>query len=42
MTHLKVIGPIFKAKMGPIGCPETLVQNYHSVLRKISEGSRSR
>jgi hypothetical protein len=26
--------------MGPIGCPETSVQNYHSTLRDIPEDSR--
>jgi hypothetical protein len=45
------MGPIFKDqdvlntswsfKMGPIGCPETLVQNYHSTLRNIAEERRS-
>ena len=28
-------------KMGPIGCPETLVHNYHSKLRNIPEERRS-
>jgi hypothetical protein len=28
-------------KMGPIGCPETSVRNYHSTLRNISEQCRS-
>jgi hypothetical protein len=27
-------------KMEPIGCPETLVQNYHSTLRNIPEEHR--
>jgi hypothetical protein len=27
--------------MGPIGCPETSVQNYHSTLRNIAEERRS-
>jgi hypothetical protein len=27
--------------MGPIGCPETSVQNYHSTLRNIREKRRS-
>jgi hypothetical protein len=27
--------------MGPIGCPETSVQNYHSTLRNIPGGHRS-
>jgi hypothetical protein len=27
-------------KVGPIGCPETSVQNYHSSLRKITEERR--
>jgi len=27
--------------MGPIGCPKTLVKNYHSTLRNISEELRS-
>jgi hypothetical protein len=31
-------GPL---KMGPIGCPETLVTNYESVLHKIPEERRS-
>jgi hypothetical protein len=25
------------SKMGPIGCPETSVTNYHSMMRCISE-----
>jgi hypothetical protein len=28
-------------KMGPIGCPETSVKNYHSTLRYIPEERRS-
>jgi hypothetical protein len=28
-------------KMGPIGCPETSVLKYHSVLRNIPEERRS-
>jgi hypothetical protein len=28
-------------KMGPIGCPETSVRNYHSTLCKIPKESRS-
>ena len=28
-------------KMGPIGCPETSVRNYHSTLRNIPEERRS-
>jgi hypothetical protein len=28
-------------KMGPIGCPETSVQNYHSTLHNIPEERRS-
>ena len=43
------IGPIFKVqgspssdlKMGPIGCPETSVQNYHPTLRNTPEERRS-
>ena len=27
---------------GPIGCPETLVRNYHSTMCKIPEERRSR
>jgi len=27
--------------MGPIGCPEMLVQNYHNMLRNDSEEPRS-
>ena len=27
--------------MGPIGCPETSVRNYHSTLRKITKELRS-
>ena len=27
--------------MGPIGCPETSVQNYHSTLRNVAEEWRS-
>jgi hypothetical protein len=27
--------------MEPVGCPETSVQNYHSMLRNIPEGGRS-
>jgi hypothetical protein len=27
--------------MGPIGCPETSLQNYHTTLRNISEEHRS-
>jgi len=27
--------------MGPIGCPETSVTNYHSTLRNIPEERRS-
>jgi len=26
-------------KMGPIGCPETSVQNYHSTLRKTQKSA---
>jgi hypothetical protein len=40
------IGPIIKRqevprplKTGPIGCPETSVQDYHSTLRNIPEGA---
>jgi hypothetical protein len=29
-------------KMGPIRCPETSVQDYHSTLRNIPEERRSR
>jgi hypothetical protein len=29
-------------KMGPIGCPETSVRNYHSTLRIIPEERRSK
>ena len=29
------------SKIGPIGCPETSVRNYHSVLRNIPEERRS-
>jgi hypothetical protein len=28
--------------MGPLGCPEILVINYHPVLRKISKELRSK
>jgi hypothetical protein len=28
-------------KMGPIGCPETSAQNYHSTLRNIPKQHRS-
>jgi hypothetical protein len=27
-------------KMGPIGCPETSVKNYHTTLHKISKEGR--
>jgi len=30
-----------QSKMGPIGCPETPVINYHSMIRYISEERRS-
>jgi hypothetical protein len=28
-------------KMGPIGCPEELLQNYHTALHNITEECRS-
>jgi hypothetical protein len=31
----------WRFKMGPIGCPETSVQNYHSTLRNIAQESRA-
>jgi hypothetical protein len=43
--HLSVPSSRFKKswplKMGPIGCPETSVQNYHSTLSNIPEERRS-
>jgi hypothetical protein len=33
--------PSWPSKMGPIGCPETSVQKYHSALRIIPEECRS-
>jgi hypothetical protein len=30
-----------KKKIGPLGCPETSVQNYHSTLRNNAEERRS-
>jgi hypothetical protein len=33
--------PSWLLKMGPIGCPETSVQSYHSTLRNIAEECRS-
>jgi hypothetical protein len=35
-------GTSWPLNMGPIGCPETSVQNYHSTLRNIAEERRSR
>ena len=43
----QTINPISKVqevkdlKIGPIGCPETSVRNYHYTVRKIPEGRRS-
>jgi len=28
--------------MGPLGCPETSVNNYHSMMRNVPEERRSR
>jgi hypothetical protein len=33
--------PSSRFKWGPIGCPETSVHNYHSMLRSITEERRS-
>jgi hypothetical protein len=33
-------GTVCPAKRGPIGCPETSVQNFHSALRNIPEECR--
>ena len=41
-NNLSVPFSRFKSlKMGQIGCPETLVHNYHSTLREIPEEHRS-
>jgi hypothetical protein len=37
---LRTDDPSWPLKMGPIGCPETSVQNYHSTLRNIPEERR--
>jgi hypothetical protein len=34
------MGPIEPLKMRPIGCPETLIRDYPSVLRNIPEERR--
>jgi hypothetical protein len=34
------IGSIFKGKMGPIRCPETSVNNYHTTPRNAPEECR--
>ena len=34
----KEYGPL---KIGPVGCPETSVRNYHYTLRNIAEERRS-
>ena len=36
----KISGISWPLKMGPIGCPETSVRNYHSALRDVQEESR--
>jgi len=54
IPYRRPIGPICKGqeipsswiswplKLGPIGCPETSVRNYHHTLRKITEERRSK
>jgi len=38
---IHLYGLLDLSKMGPIGCPETFVRNYHSVKCKIPKHSRS-
>jgi len=40
-VHIQGSSSSSSLMMGPIGCPETSVLNYHSTLRKISKKSRS-
>jgi hypothetical protein len=39
-SHLQRSRRTWPLKMGPIGCPQTLVQNYHSTLHNIAQERR--
>jgi len=41
LTSVMLCSCPWSLKMGPIGCPETLVRNYHSVLHTITQKCRS-
>jgi len=36
---VQLIGPTLK--MGPVGCPETSLRNYHHTIRHVPEGRSS-